>query len=133
MADLSEQGIIPQNWSAQMYGLADTVRRRHQRMDSAILDLKAQLDVPPVLEERLAQATQHRTGQRPRALEQLQGCELAAGAWESEVLAARVDRYQPGFLDALCRSGEVAWGRLSLRAPAAGPAARRTETRLRPG
>jgi ATP-dependent Lhr-like helicase len=51
------------------------------------------------------------------AIEQLQGFELAAGSWESDVLPARIDGYKPGFLDAVCLSGEVAWGRLSLRAP----------------
>ena len=49
------------------------------------------------------------------AIEQLQGFEIAAGSWESDVLPARIDGYKPAFLDALCLSGEVAWGRLSLR------------------
>ncbi len=43
----------------------------------------------------------------------LDGFELAAGAWESEVLPARVADYDPLWLDALCLSGEIAWGRLS--------------------
>jgi ATP-dependent Lhr-like helicase len=50
-----------------------------------------------------------------QAVAQLQGYELAAGAWESEVLAARVVRYKPEQLDALCLSGEVCWGRPSKR------------------
>ncbi len=48
-------------------------------------------------------------------VEQLQGFELAAGAWEKSVLAARVTGYQREWLDGLCLSGEVAWGRLSPR------------------
>ena len=48
-------------------------------------------------------------------VEQLQGFELAAGAWEKSVLAARVTGYQREWLDGLCLSGAVAWGRLSLR------------------
>jgi ATP-dependent helicase Lhr and Lhr-like helicase len=48
-------------------------------------------------------------------VEQLQGFELAAGAWEKSVLAARVAGYQREWLDGLCLSGEVAWGRLSPR------------------
>ncbi len=52
-------------------------------------------------------------------VEQLQGFELAAGAWEKSVLAARVAGYQREWLDGLCLSGEVAWGRLSLRPDAA--------------
>ncbi|HTT51078.1 MAG TPA: DEAD/DEAH box helicase [Streptosporangiaceae bacterium] len=48
-------------------------------------------------------------------IEQLQGFELAAGAWENAVLAARVDGYRREWLDELCLSGQVAWGRLSVR------------------
>src|SRR5258706_17656 len=44
---------------------------------------------------------------------QLDGYEVAAGAWEQEVLAVRVQDYQPDFIDRLCLSGRVAWGRLS--------------------
>ena len=48
-------------------------------------------------------------------IEQLQGFEAAAGAWERDILPARVERYQPEWLDALCWSGEIVWGRLSKR------------------
>jgi ATP-dependent Lhr-like helicase len=48
-------------------------------------------------------------------VEQLQGYELAAGAWEDAVLRARVEGYRPDWLDDLCLSGDVTWGRLSLR------------------
>jgi ATP-dependent Lhr-like helicase len=48
-------------------------------------------------------------------VEQLQGFELAAGAWEESVLPARVAGYSPAWLDALCLSGEVTWGRLAVR------------------
>ncbi len=50
-------------------------------------------------------------------VEQLQGFELAAGAWEEAVLPARVEGYQRRWLEDLCLSGEVSWGRLSLRPP----------------
>ncbi|MGH7607556.1 MAG: Lhr family helicase, partial [Gemmatimonadales bacterium] len=46
-------------------------------------------------------------------LDVLDGYELAAGAWESEILPARVSQYDPLWLDGLCLSGAVAWGRLS--------------------
>lgn len=49
-------------------------------------------------------------------LEQLQGCEVVAGAWENDVLPRRVAGYSPEYLDRLCLSGEVAWGRLSPHA-----------------
>ncbi len=47
-----------------------------------------------------------------RIIEQLEGFELAAAGWEREVLPARVARYEPAWLDELCLSGDVAWGRL---------------------
>ncbi len=46
-------------------------------------------------------------------LEQLDGCELPLAAWESAVLAARVNDYDPEWLDRLCFSGRIGWGRLS--------------------
>ncbi len=48
---------------------------------------------------------------------QLQGFEAAAGSWEDDVLRARVEAYRPEWLDDLCQSGRVAWGRLGLRPP----------------
>jgi ATP-dependent helicase Lhr and Lhr-like helicase len=48
-------------------------------------------------------------------IEQLQGFELATGAWEHSILAARVEGYRREWLDELCISGQVSWGRLSLR------------------
>ncbi len=49
-------------------------------------------------------------------IHQLGGVEVAAGEWERHVLAARVAGYDPRWLDELCLSGEVAWGRLTPRA-----------------
>ena len=46
-------------------------------------------------------------------IRQLQGYEISAAAWESEILPSRVAHYSPEFLDQLCLSGEVMWGRLS--------------------
>ncbi|HUA57858.1 MAG TPA: DEAD/DEAH box helicase [Verrucomicrobiae bacterium] len=48
-----------------------------------------------------------------QVIKQLQGAEFPAATWESEVLPRRVARYEPDFLDQLCLSGEVIWGRLS--------------------
>ena len=59
---------------------------------------------------------QGRTG-LAEVIEQLQGFELPAGDWE-RVLAERVESYRPEWLDDLCLSGEVAWGRLSVLEPA---------------
>jgi len=46
-------------------------------------------------------------------IEQLQGFEIAASAWERIILPSRIARYNPVWLDELCLNGEVAWGRLS--------------------
>ena len=48
-------------------------------------------------------------------VEQLQGFELAAGAWEKAILPARVTGYRKEWLDEVCLDGGVAWGRLSVR------------------
>jgi ATP-dependent helicase Lhr and Lhr-like helicase len=49
---------------------------------------------------------------------QLQGFELAAGAWEKAVFPARVTGYRREWLDEVCLDGGVAWGRLSVRGEA---------------
>ena len=48
----------------------------------------------------------------PAALAQLEGYEAAAGAWEAELLPARIDDYAITWLDDLCRAGRVGWNRL---------------------
>ena len=47
------------------------------------------------------------------AIEALQGFEAAAGAWEPDLLSARVRDYTLAMVDRLCLEGEVVWGRLS--------------------
>jgi ATP-dependent Lhr-like helicase len=46
-------------------------------------------------------------------IEQLEGFEVAAAAWENDVLPARVADYDGAQIDQLCLSGRVAWGRLT--------------------
>jgi ATP-dependent helicase Lhr and Lhr-like helicase len=46
-------------------------------------------------------------------LEQLQGFEIPANAWERQVLSRRIVDYDPKWLDQLCMTGAVGWGRLS--------------------
>jgi ATP-dependent Lhr-like helicase len=46
-------------------------------------------------------------------IRQLEGVEAPAAAWEAAILPARVAGYRREFLDALCHSGDVMWGRLS--------------------
>ncbi len=47
------------------------------------------------------------------ALHQLEGYEAPAIEWERTLLPARVANYDPRWLDALCLSGAVGWGRIS--------------------
>ena len=50
-----------------------------------------------------------------RVVEQLQGFETASGAWERELLPARLHGYDPIWLDQMCLAGHVTWCRLSPR------------------
>ncbi|HEV8029858.1 MAG TPA: DEAD/DEAH box helicase [Stellaceae bacterium] len=50
-------------------------------------------------------------------LGQLEGFEAPAGAWETEILPARVSGYDPGWLDDHCLAGRIAWARLRPRNP----------------
>jgi ATP-dependent Lhr-like helicase len=60
-------------------------------------------------------------------IEQLQGVEAPVAAWEESILPARVDAYEPAWLDQLCLSGRIVWHRRSPALPgprgarAAGP------------
>jgi ATP-dependent helicase Lhr and Lhr-like helicase len=49
-------------------------------------------------------------------LGQLEGCELPAGAWETEILPARISEYEPAWLDEHCLAGRFVWTRLAARA-----------------
>lgn len=46
-------------------------------------------------------------------LKQLQGFEVGANSWESQLLARRIKNYKESFLDNLCLTGQVGWARLS--------------------
>jgi ATP-dependent Lhr-like helicase len=50
-------------------------------------------------------------------LGQLEGVEAPAGAWETEILPARVTGYDPSWLDDQCLAGRIAWARLRPRSP----------------
>ena len=47
-------------------------------------------------------------------IEQLQGFEIPASAWEQSILPMRFKKYDPLWLDDLCLTGEITWGRISL-------------------
>ena len=48
-------------------------------------------------------------------LDQLEGTEVAAGGWESEVLPARIQGYEPAWLDEHCLAGRYAWTRIGAQ------------------
>src|SRR6185312_9763555 len=63
--------------------------------------------------QHLSPATQLRGPDAlPAVLAQLEGYEAAAGAWEAEILPARIADYSASWLDEQCRAGRIAWNRL---------------------
>src|SRR6185295_8454345 len=60
-----------------------------------------------------------------RVIDLLEGYEAPAGAWEGEILPARLHDYDPQWLDALCLSGRLVWARTRLAetGPVPAPAA----------
>ena len=57
-----------------------------------------------------------------KVIEQLEGYEVPAAAWEADVLPARLNEYDPHWLDSLCLSGRALWARLTpSKSPGAAP------------
>ncbi|MBX7151114.1 DEAD/DEAH box helicase [bacterium] len=54
-------------------------------------------------------------------LNQLEGFEAAAAAWESDILPARITDYDFTWLDFACLSGRTAWGRFRVNGSGRGP------------
>ena len=54
-------------------------------------------------------------------LEQLDGMEVAASAWETEILPLRSAEYDPTWLDAQCLSGRFCWARRTPSSSGRGP------------
>jgi ATP-dependent helicase Lhr and Lhr-like helicase len=52
--------------------------------------------------------------QLQNTLNLLDGVAAPAAAWEADVYPARIRNYDPSWLDVMCISGKVAWGRYSL-------------------
>ncbi|HVA63840.1 MAG TPA: hypothetical protein VNF74_08960, partial [Terriglobales bacterium] len=109
--------------------------RIHRRM---VRRLRAEIEpVSPAVYERFLRRWQHlETGTRLHGLsglaaviEQMQGYEAAASAWEQTLLPARVADYTPALLDQLCLAGEVGWARLK---PMVGSAAANGKRRVAP-
>src|SRR6185437_6891894 len=56
-------------------------------------------------------------------LAQLEGFEAPAVAWETEILPARINEYDPAWLDEQCLAGRFVWTRLARRRAESGPTA----------
>ncbi|HVR19177.1 MAG TPA: hypothetical protein VMS65_05770, partial [Polyangiaceae bacterium] len=54
-------------------------------------------------------------------VELLEGFEAPASAWETDILPARVEAYDPSFLDALCLAGKTSWLRRTPSRSGASP------------
>ncbi|MCQ4300338.1 DEAD/DEAH box helicase [Pseudomonas songnenensis] len=65
-------------------------------------------------------------------VEQLEGYQAAAAAWEADLLPARLKDYGGTWLDELCRSGRIVWTRLAGRLKASGGPVRGTPVVLLP-
>jgi ATP-dependent Lhr-like helicase len=66
-----------------------------------------------------------------QVIRQLEGYEIPAVAWEAQVLPARIAGYRSEYLDRLCYSGDVMWGRLTPH-PALEPRTSTETPRVRP-
>ncbi len=95
------------------------LQRIHRR---TVATLRKQIEsVPPAVYMRWLLQWQHIAPQTQlsgeegvfEALRQLEGFEAPAVEWERTLLPARVANYDPRWLDALCLSGAVGWGRIS--------------------
>ena len=82
--------------------------------------------------QHIAQGTRlHGIDGTLQVLRQLEGYEIPAIWWETQILPRRVAGYKPEFLDELCHTGEVMWARLSAH-PAIDGGKRVRPTRLAP-
>ena len=124
LAGLEGQGLILQGHYRQQTGDLEWCHRRLlARIHRATLG-KLRREIEPVTTadfDRFLEQWQHTA---PGAqlhgadgtlaiIRQMQGLEAPASEWEPAVLAQRIAEYEPEFLDELCLSGEVMWGRLS--------------------
>jgi len=95
------------------------LQRIHRR---SVATLRKQIEpVTPAVYMRWLLSWQHLAPQTQlsgeegvfETLRQLEGFEAPAIEWERTLLPARVANYDPRWLDALCLSGAVGWGRIS--------------------
>jgi ATP-dependent Lhr-like helicase len=135
-AALEQEGVLlrgaftsPEDGSSAPDGAAAEWcdRRILARIHRATLQtLRREIEpVSPAVFLRFLAAWQHAapsSGGRGRdgllqAIEILEGFEAPIEAWESALLPARVERYDPDDLEALALGGAVVWGRFAAREP----------------
>jgi ATP-dependent helicase Lhr and Lhr-like helicase len=124
LATLEAQGQVLQGRFRNTEGEIEWCNRRIlARIHRATLGrLRREIEPVTALDfEHFLQVWQHlSTGSQLQGVDgtlqiirQLQGYEIPAVAWESEILSRRIAKYNPEFLDDLCFSGEVMWARVS--------------------
>ncbi|HEY0161146.1 MAG TPA: helicase-related protein [Edaphobacter sp.] len=123
MQGLLMRGIFERQKPAHDHEIEWCERRILQRIHRRTLHaLRRQIEpVSPAVYMRWLLAWQHLAPQTQlsgeegvlEALHQLEGFEAPAIEWERTLLPARVANYDPRWLDALCLSGAVGWGRIS--------------------
>jgi ATP-dependent Lhr-like helicase len=97
-------------------------RRLLARIHRLTMD-RLRREIEPVPPERFADFMIHWQRLMPQSrargrdglaavIRQLQGMEIPSAAWETAILPARIESYDPRWLDELCLGGEVVWGRL---------------------
>jgi len=59
-------------------------------------------------------------------LNMLDGVASLAAAWEADIYPARIENYDPNWLDVMCISGKLAWGRYSLPVNSSRPGKKKT-------
>jgi ATP-dependent Lhr-like helicase len=124
LSKLESQGQVIQGHFRTTQGEIEWCNRRIlARIHRATIgQLRREIEPVTALDfERFLQAWQHVTpGSQLHGVDgtlqiirQLQGYEIPAVSWESEILARRIAKYDPDFLDELCLAGEVMWARVS--------------------
>jgi ATP-dependent Lhr-like helicase len=132
LIDLESEGVVLRGCFSGRDGLEWCDRRLLARIHRYTLHrLRAEIEPVSVADFQRFLFVWHSVDERHHlsgidglrtVLSVLDGVELPAAAWERAVLPARLDRYDRAWLDTLCLTGEIGWGRLSQ--PAAGASGR---------
>jgi ATP-dependent helicase Lhr and Lhr-like helicase len=111
-----DPGIAEEQWCARRL-LVRIHAYTQQRLRREIEPVSAQDFMRFLLRWQHVAPGQQREGRAGlvAVIEQLQGFEAPAGTWEEDILRARVMGYRRDWLDQLCLSGDLAWGRLKVR------------------